>query len=129
MVDKFDDVDSAMSLLNAKIHLHEHDEKLRGTSLLLARIRLSTDRGLFIATGRGIMQAKRSTRRETSWSGGSSTRRPTDKARTPTRSSERNVLAGGLRCDSPCYFERDRRTGIIDVLSLVVRSDRFSALS
>lgn len=53
MIDKFDDVDSDMSVLDAKIHLHEHDEKLRGTPLLLARIRLATDRGLFIAKGEG----------------------------------------------------------------------------
>ncbi|MCU4719459.1 CBS domain-containing protein [Halapricum hydrolyticum] len=45
--------DDEMSLLDAKIHLHEHDEKLRGTPLLLARIRLHTDRGLYIASGEG----------------------------------------------------------------------------
>jgi ribosome-associated translation inhibitor RaiA len=40
-------------VLDAKIHLHEHDEKLRGTPLLLARIRLYTDRGLVMASGEG----------------------------------------------------------------------------
>jgi len=53
MVEKFDDRDHGMSVLDAKIHLHEHDEKLRGTPLLLARIRLHTDRGLYIASGEG----------------------------------------------------------------------------
>lgn len=53
MIDKFDEVDSDMNVLDAKIHLHKHDEKLRGTPLLLARIRLHTDRGLFIANGEG----------------------------------------------------------------------------
>jgi CBS domain-containing protein len=53
MVDKFDDRDHGMSVLDAKIHLHKHDEKRRGTPLLLARIRLHTDRGLYIASGEG----------------------------------------------------------------------------
>ena len=53
MIDKFENRDSDMSVLDAKIHLHEHDETLRGTPLLLARIRLYTDRGLFIASGEG----------------------------------------------------------------------------
>ena len=53
MIDKFDDRDSDMTVLDAKIHLHEHDEKLRGTPLVLARIRLYTDRGLYIASGEG----------------------------------------------------------------------------
>ncbi|MFC7131627.1 MULTISPECIES: CBS domain-containing protein [Salinibaculum] len=53
MVDTFDSRDEGMSVLDAKVHLHEHDEKQRGTPLLLARIRLSTDRGLFIASGEG----------------------------------------------------------------------------
>jgi CBS domain-containing protein len=53
MVERFDDRDQRMTVLDAKIHLHEHDEKLRGTPLLLARIRLHTDRGLYIASGEG----------------------------------------------------------------------------
>lgn len=53
MFESFDDKDHDMNVLDAKIHLHEHDEKLRGTPLLLARIRLHTDRGLFIASGEG----------------------------------------------------------------------------
>ena len=53
MVEKFDDRDHGMTVLDAKIHLHEHDEKLRGTPLLLARIRLHTDQGLYIASGEG----------------------------------------------------------------------------
>ena len=53
MVEKFDDRDHGMSVLDARIHLHEHDEQRRGTPLLLARIRLHTDRGLYIASGEG----------------------------------------------------------------------------
>ncbi|MEF8782138.1 MAG: CBS domain-containing protein [Haloarculaceae archaeon] len=53
MVEKFDDRDHGMSVLDAKIHLHEHDETQRGTPLLLARIRLHTDRGLVLASGEG----------------------------------------------------------------------------
>ncbi|WP_290815909.1 CBS domain-containing protein [Halovivax sp.] len=53
MVEKFDDRDGEMNVLDAKVHLHEHDEKRRGTPLLLARIRLHTDRGLFVASGEG----------------------------------------------------------------------------
>lgn len=53
MIDTFDDRDHGMNVLDAKVHLHEHDESLRGTPLLLARIRLHTDSGLFIASGEG----------------------------------------------------------------------------
>jgi CBS domain-containing protein len=53
MVDTFDDRDHDMSVLDARIHLHEHDEQRRGISLLLARVRLHTDRGLFIGSGEG----------------------------------------------------------------------------
>lgn len=53
MIDQFDDRDGDLRVLDARIHLHEHDERLRGTPLLLARIRLSTDRGLFVASGEG----------------------------------------------------------------------------
>ncbi|MEF8841609.1 MAG: CBS domain-containing protein [Haloarculaceae archaeon] len=53
VVEKFDDRDHDMNVLDAKIHLHEHDEKRRGTPLLLVRIRLHTDRGLYIASGEG----------------------------------------------------------------------------
>ncbi len=42
-----------MNVLDAKIHLQEHDETRRGRSLLLARVRLYTDSGLFIASGEG----------------------------------------------------------------------------
>lgn len=45
--------DSDLSVLDAKVALHQHDEKLRGTPLLQARIRLYTDDGLFMATGEG----------------------------------------------------------------------------
>lgn len=53
MVDWFESIDSEMRVLDAKLHLHKHDETLRGTPLLLARLRLSTDRGLFLGTGEG----------------------------------------------------------------------------
>jgi CBS domain-containing protein len=53
MVETFDDRDHGMNVLDAKVHLHEHDEKLRGTPLLLARIRLYTDQGLYVGSGEG----------------------------------------------------------------------------
>jgi CBS domain-containing protein len=53
MIDGFDDRDHDMTLLDARVHLHEHDERRRGTPLVLARIRLHTDRGLYLATGEG----------------------------------------------------------------------------
>ncbi len=52
-VEKFDDRDHGMNVLDAKVHLHEHDETRRGRPLLLARIRLHTDQGLYIASGEG----------------------------------------------------------------------------
>ncbi|MFC4359748.1 CBS domain-containing protein [Halobium salinum] len=42
-----------MTVLEANVALHEHDEKLRGTPLVLARVRLFTDKGHFVATGEG----------------------------------------------------------------------------
>lgn len=53
MVDRFDDRDHEMSIIDVKVHLHSHKEKLRGTPLLLARIRLHTDKGLYIGSGEG----------------------------------------------------------------------------
>ncbi len=43
-----------VSILDAKLHLHKHDEKLRGTPLLLARLRLYTDSGVFVASAEGF---------------------------------------------------------------------------
>jgi len=45
---------AAVSVLEAKVHLHEHSERHRGVPLLLARIRLYTDSGLFVASGEGF---------------------------------------------------------------------------
>jgi len=53
MIDTLDERDQQMTVLDARVHLHRHDEKLRGTPLILARIRLHTDRGLYIASGEG----------------------------------------------------------------------------
>lgn len=53
MVTRIERRHSGMNVIGSKVHLHEHDEKLRGTPLLLARIRLFTDRGQFIASGEG----------------------------------------------------------------------------
>ena len=53
MVERFDDRDHGTNVLDARVHLHEHDEKLRGTPLLLARIRLYTDQGLYVGSGEG----------------------------------------------------------------------------
>ncbi|WP_372911755.1 CBS domain-containing protein [Salinigranum sp.] len=42
-----------LTLLEANVFLHEHDETLRGTPLVMARIRLFTDKGHFVGTGEG----------------------------------------------------------------------------
>lgn len=42
-----------LSVLEANVFLHEHDETLRGTPLIMARIRLFTDKGHFVGTGEG----------------------------------------------------------------------------
>ncbi|WP_336036977.1 CBS domain-containing protein [Halobacterium yunchengense] len=46
---KYGDLD----VLEANVFLHEHDETLRGTPLIMARIRLFTDKGHFVGTGEG----------------------------------------------------------------------------
>ena len=53
MIDTFDRRNDEMTVLSAKIHLQRHTEQLRGTPLLLARIRLYTDHGFYIASGEG----------------------------------------------------------------------------
>lgn len=53
LIETFDDRDHGMNVLDARIHLHKHDETLRGVPLLLARIRLHTDQGLYMASGEG----------------------------------------------------------------------------
>lgn len=53
MIDTIEGRDHTITVLDAKIHLHEHDESLRGQPLILARMRLHTDQGLFLASGEG----------------------------------------------------------------------------
>jgi len=53
MVESVTDKYGNLSVLDARVHLHEHDETLRGTPLLLARARVDTDRGYFIGRGEG----------------------------------------------------------------------------
>ena len=52
-VEALDAKDSSMTVFDARVHLQKHDERLRGTPLLLARIRLFTDRGILVADGEG----------------------------------------------------------------------------
>lgn len=54
MIDRFDDRDHGMRIHDAKIHLHEHDETMRGTRLVLARVRVFTDKGIIMAEGEGF---------------------------------------------------------------------------
>jgi CBS domain-containing protein len=42
-----------LNLIEATVDLHRHDETLRGTPLILARLRLYTDKGHFVGTGEG----------------------------------------------------------------------------
>ncbi len=53
LVEALDGRDGETTVIDAKLHLHEHDETRRGTPLLLARLRLYTDRGTFLASGEG----------------------------------------------------------------------------
>ncbi|KAB1192403.1 CBS domain-containing protein [Haloferax sp. MBLA0076] len=53
MVEGFADKYGGLTILEANVYLHEHDEKLRGTPLIMARIRLFTDKGHFVGTGEG----------------------------------------------------------------------------
>ncbi|WP_396610637.1 CBS domain-containing protein [Haloferax sp. S1W] len=53
MIDGLTGKFGGLTLLEANVHLQEHDEKLRGTPLILARIRLYTDKGHFLGTGEG----------------------------------------------------------------------------
>ncbi|MDZ7731252.1 MAG: hypothetical protein U5K37_10485 [Natrialbaceae archaeon] len=42
-----------MRVLEAKVHLKEHKEQLRGIPMIHARVRLFTDRGTFLASDEG----------------------------------------------------------------------------
>lgn len=53
LVDDLDARDAKVTVFDAKLHLHEHKETQRGVPLLLARLRLYTDRGTFVASGEG----------------------------------------------------------------------------
>ncbi|WP_411965415.1 CBS domain-containing protein [Haloferax sp. YSMS24] len=53
MVEGFADKYGGLTILEAHVYLHKHDEKLRGTPLIMARIRLYTDKGHFVGTGEG----------------------------------------------------------------------------
>ena len=44
----------AMRVLEAKVHFNEHKERLRGVPQIYARIRLYTDKGLFVAEDSGF---------------------------------------------------------------------------
>lgn len=52
-VDEIDRKYGEMDVFEATIVLHEHEERLRGTPLLRATIRLFTDKGRFSASGEG----------------------------------------------------------------------------
>ncbi len=53
LFDRFDGGAGDLTVLGARVHLHEHDERHRGTPLLYVRVRLETDEGLYVATGEG----------------------------------------------------------------------------
>ncbi len=46
--------DRSLGLLEAKVHFHYHKETLRGRPLVFVRIRLFTDRGMFVGTEEGF---------------------------------------------------------------------------
>lgn len=51
IIDELDARDAELSVLAATVHLHERDEQRRGESLVRARVRLHTDRGVYVGTG------------------------------------------------------------------------------
>ncbi|WP_254862186.1 CBS domain-containing protein [Halovivax gelatinilyticus] len=56
MAERIDDVArkyGAMRVLEAKVHVNEHKERLRGVPQIHVRIRLYTDKGLFVASDTG----------------------------------------------------------------------------
>jgi CBS domain-containing protein len=53
LVDGLDGMDDKSSVHDVRIHLQKHDEKLRGTPLVLARMRLDSDGGLYTSSGEG----------------------------------------------------------------------------
>ncbi|MDG5776912.1 CBS domain-containing protein [Haloarculaceae archaeon H-GB2-1] len=53
MVEDLERVAGKLNVFDAKVHLHQHDEKLRGTRLVMANMRLYTDKGTFLASGEG----------------------------------------------------------------------------
>ncbi len=53
MIDELEHRNQEMSVHDARIHLQKHEERLRGVPLVLARVRLHTDRGLYLGTGEG----------------------------------------------------------------------------
>ena len=56
VADRIEEIDAKygeMDVIEANVVFHEHDERLRGTPLLLATIRLFTDRGRFSGSGEG----------------------------------------------------------------------------
>ncbi|WP_327052145.1 CBS domain-containing protein [Halomicrococcus gelatinilyticus] len=53
MIERTADKYARMTVYDAHVYLHEHKESFRGTPLVLARIRLFTDKGQFVGTGEG----------------------------------------------------------------------------
>ena len=53
MIERTTDKYGRMTVYDAHVYLHEHQETFRGTPLLLARIRIFTDKGQFVGTGEG----------------------------------------------------------------------------
>lgn len=53
LVEDLDGMDAKTTVHDVRIHLQEHDENLRGTPLVLARMRIDSDRGLFTSSGEG----------------------------------------------------------------------------
>nr|WP_227738920.1 CBS domain-containing protein [Halorientalis pallida] len=53
MIERFDERGRGTNVFDATIHVQERDEQRLGSPLLLAGIRLHTDRGLYTASGEG----------------------------------------------------------------------------
>lgn len=53
IIERFEERRDDLSVLDATVHLHDHDEQHRELPQVFARIRLDTDRGFYTATGTG----------------------------------------------------------------------------
>lgn len=95
MIDRFDDTDSSMNVLDAKIHLHEHNETRRGTSCCSRGFGYLQITVCSLLQERAMGQVTRYTRPETYWNAGFVMTGRTDGVRSILMTSSRRNASGG----------------------------------